>query len=153
MSKSKSTSASTQSTATSDNRVVAEGQAVVVSGGGTINYLDADVAKAALDAATELGRAGIDLGGDAQARSIALAEGVGEGLLDFVNKRSAEEDAARIRSLEMADQLSSRSFALADEKTQSADDKVFNLGRVALYVGGGLAALLLLVAASRRSGR
>lgn len=142
MPKSKSASSSSQASSTADNRVVAEDNAVVVSGGGTINYLSDQVALAA-----------IDLGGNAQARSIELAEGLGEGLLDFVSRRAAEEDAARIRSLDVSAQLSSRSFALADEKTASADDRVFNLGRVALYIGGGLAAILLLVAAARKPAR
>jgi hypothetical protein len=141
MSKSKSTSA--QTSATTDNRVVADGEAIVATGGSTINYLSDDVAQSALEAAVELGKSSLALSGEGIAASY-----------DFADKIAIATETARVDNNNLARDLASEAIRKVEQNAQSADVQVLNtVGKYAAIIAGAIAALVALFALSRPARR
>ncbi len=104
---------------------------------------------AAFDLSADTVSAGADLTRDLTGRVLDTADASREDLMAFIADQSKEIQNERNRFVDASSNLALRSFDLADEKTQSADDRVFSLGRVALYAGSALAGLFLLIFAFR----
>jgi hypothetical protein len=139
---SKTSTSATQTTNNNDNSLNAGDSSVLLAAGATLNVndLSADVAKKALEI-------GADLQTSATNHAFDYLQESGAALLEFVTNASKEAQYEKIRNQDLTANLATQSFALADEKTQSSDDKVFNFGRTALLIGAGILALFFLIPA------
>ncbi len=122
---SSSSSTSTTQTNQTDNSVVAGSGAITATGGSTINYMDANVAMGALDAASELGKRSLALSGDTISGAFDFADTanrrageVAQGSLDFA--RRAQEGA-----FDFADTANRRGYAFA-ESNQDATIRILD---------------------------
>lgn len=135
-SSSKQSTANTQTTTNTDNSLNASEQGTVIGGTGaqiTINDLSADVAGAALD-----------LGAGAVAGAFELSKATTDRAFDSYDASTQLLQYQALKNQELTASLATKSFDLANEKTQSADDKVFAFGKSALYVLAGLAGLFFI---------
>jgi hypothetical protein len=108
MAKTKSTAKTSQSSVTTDNKVVASDNAITATGGSTINFLSKDVAMGALETAADLGKSAISFSGDALT-----------GILDLADKNAAVTEASRIGNNNLAQSLAETAIQNVKESAQS----------------------------------
>lgn len=135
-----------QKTNIKDSSQTASQEAVVIGGKGnavTINSLDANTVDAALASGVASVDRVLDFAGDSSNLAFTSIENTRNQAFELINRQAAENQAAAIRAQDLASNLALKSFNLADEKTTTPDERVLNLGKLGLYVLGGLAALFL----------
>ena len=131
MSSSKSNSYSTQSSATTYNKIVADNGSIAASGGSTINYLSKDVAMEALDTAVELGKASIGQSGDVLA-----------GVLELADRNATITENSRIGNTNLARDLATTAIDKVVKNNESADVQVLGtVGKYAAWIVGGIAVI------------
>lgn len=152
-SKSKSSQATTntQTTSISDKSQTAGDNSLLAGGNITVNDLSADVAGAALDLGAESVAGAFELSRQTTDRAFDSFDNSSKLLNDYATAQSVNLQYQALKNQELTAALATKSFDLADEKTQSADDKVFSFGKSALYVFGGILALVVLVFIFKKS--
>lgn len=103
---------------------------------------------AANQGALEFASEAMDLNAAAGSKALSFADTQNERVFDYIGETTgtmlANSNRERIANQDLTASLARSAFALADEKTQSADDKVFNLGRTFVYAAAALIALFVL---------
>ena len=135
---SKTSSTATQSTTNTDNSVGGS-SGVIATGGSTINYLDKDVAMAALDKATELGKA-----------AFGQSDNFLQGALKIADKSAAVTEASRIANNNLAQNLAETAISRVQQSAQSDPVQVVNtLAKYGAWALAGIAAIVALVVLSK----
>lgn len=143
-SSSKQSTSNTQTTTNTDNSLNASEQGTVIGGTGaqiTINDLSADVAGKALDLGAEVVGGAFELSKQTTDRAFDSFDNSTKLLNEYATAQSVNLQYQALKNQELTAALATKSFDLADEKTQSADDKVFSFGKAALYVFGAILAI------------
>jgi len=119
----------TQKTDIRDSSV--SGGSISATQGSTINYLDSNVAMAALETATNLGKASLSQSGDFVT-----------GVLQLADKQSAQVEAARVGNNNLAKDLAETAISKVQQSGQS--DSVQTVGALTSKTGAIVAIVALL---------
>ena len=135
---SSTTSTANQTTTNTDNSVGGS-SGIIATGGSTINYLDKDVAMAALDKATELGKA-----------AFGQSDNFLQGALKFADNSAAVTEASRIANNNLAQTLAETAISRVQQSAQSDPVQVVNtIAKYGAWALGGIAAIVALVVLSK----
>lgn len=150
--KSKSKSEANQTQTQIDNRVAADGNAIVLGAGAKLEQLSDDVALAALDTAKDTASSAfdssvdqleksLDFAGDSVDRSLSYGERIFAGANDTINKQLQIADSAGERNAALAQALASEAIG---NVTKSANPDAANTQTLIKW-GAVLAALAFIV--------
>jgi hypothetical protein len=146
-------SSSSQSTATTATQTTNNNDASQNAGSGSIifgegatyaNDISAPIALASISAASDVAKLGFAQANKTTQTAFDYLGNAGTLLTDYIQQQSQAQNTATIKNQELTANLAQRSYAMGDP-LGAANDKLFSIGKMALYIGAGIAALFLLI--------